>query len=60
MGDRCCTSDGWGVEVVVRTATPERRGGQSFRVSHHGFHVGYARSIAELERWIELADLEEL
>lgn len=41
------------------TATPERRDGESFRVSDHGYHVGYARSVAELEQWIELSDLEE-
>ena len=31
----------------------------SFRVSHHGYHIDYARSVAELEQWIDLADLEE-
>jgi hypothetical protein len=41
------------------TATPDRHDGESFRVSHHGYHVGYARSVAELEQWIDLADLEE-
>jgi hypothetical protein len=59
MGDRWCTADGWGVEVVQMTATPDRHDGESFRVSYRGFHVGYARSVLELERWIELADLQE-
>jgi hypothetical protein len=35
------------------------RDGESFRVSQHGCHVGYARNVAELERWIDLADIEE-
>jgi hypothetical protein len=28
-------------------------------VSHHGCWIGYARSVADLERWVELAALEE-
>jgi hypothetical protein len=39
-------------------ATPDRHEGESFRVSHHGYWVGYVRSVAELEKWIDLADLE--
>jgi hypothetical protein len=41
------------------TATPDRHDGESLRVSQHGFHVGYARSVPELERWVELAELEQ-
>ncbi len=41
------------------TATPDRHDGESFRISHCGYHIGYARSVPELERWIELADLQE-
>ena len=40
------------------TGTPDRHDGESFRVSYYGYHVGYARSVAELERWVPLADLE--
>jgi hypothetical protein len=39
------------------TATPDGHDGESFRVTHHGCWIGYARSVPELERWIELADL---
>ena len=39
-------------------ATPDRHDGESFRVSYCGYHVGYARSVNELKRWIELADLQ--
>jgi hypothetical protein len=59
MTDRWCTRDGWSVEVIQVTATPDLHDGESFRVCHHGYHVGYARSIVELEQWIDLADLEE-
>jgi hypothetical protein len=41
------------------TATPDGHDGESFRVTHHGCWIGYARSVPELERWIELADLED-
>ena len=41
------------------TATPDRHDGESLRVSKHGFHVGCARSVRELERWVDLAELEE-
>lgn len=41
------------------TATPDRHDRESLRVSYCGFHVGYARSVPELEGWIELAQLEE-
>ena len=59
MSDRWCTRDGWGVEVIHMTATPDGHDGESFRVTHHGCWIGYARSVPELERWIELADLED-
>ena len=59
MGDRWCTRDGWAVEVIQMTATPDRHAGESFRVTHHGYWIGYARSVPELECWIELADLED-
>ena len=41
-------------------ATPDRHDGESFRISYCGYHVGYARSVRELERRIELADLQEV
>jgi hypothetical protein len=41
------------------TATRDRHDGESLRVSHHGYWAGYARSVAELERWFDLTDLEE-
>jgi hypothetical protein len=47
------------VEVIHMTATPDGHDGESFRVTHHGCWIGYARSVPELERWIELTDLED-
>ena len=59
MSDRWCTRDGWAVEVIHMTATPDGHDGESFRITHHGYWIGYARSVPELERWIDLADLED-
>jgi hypothetical protein len=59
MADRWCTTDGWAVEIIEMSATPDRHDGESFRVSHHGFHVGCARSVRELEQRPVLAELEE-
>jgi len=59
MSDRWRTSDGWAVEVIHMTATPDGHDGESFRVTHHGYWIGYARTVPELERWIELTDLED-
>jgi len=39
------------IEVIRMTATPDSHDGESFRVSQHRFHLGYARSVRELERW---------
>lgn len=41
------------------TVTPDRHDGESFPVPRYGFHAGYARSVAELERQVEHADLAE-
>ena len=27
--------------------------------AHHGYWIGYARSVPELEKWVELVDIEE-
>jgi len=36
------------------TAMPDRHNGESLGVSHHGFHVGYARGVRELEGCVDL------
>lgn len=49
---------GWSVEVVQRSGTPDSSDGQQLRVRYHGFYVADVRTVAELEQWFPLADLE--
>ena len=58
MADRYRTASGWSVEVVERSATPDNSDGQQLRVRYHGFYVADVRTVAELEQYFPLADLE--
>lgn len=58
MADRYRAASGWSVEVVQRSGTPDNRDGQQLRVRHHEFYVADVRTVAELEQWFPLADLE--
>ena len=58
MGDRWATTSGWLVEVVHLAATPDHHDGEFFRVSYCGFHHALARTVAELEELLPLAELE--
>jgi hypothetical protein len=58
MGDRYRTPDGWAVEVVGLTATPDRNDGERLKVTYYGFFVAVVRTVAELEQWFALSDLE--
>ena len=58
MADRYRTADGWSVEVVNLTGTPDRHDGQWLRICYCNYWVADVRSIAELEQWFPLADLE--
>jgi hypothetical protein len=58
MGDRYRTPSGWSVEVVERSGTPDNSDGQQLRVRYHRFYVADVRTVAELEQWFPLADLE--
>ena len=58
MADRYRTADGWSVEVVNLTGTPDRHDGQWLRVCYCNYWVADVQSIAELEQWFPLADLE--
>lgn len=57
------TDDGWIVEVVRLAGTGRRRGpadpwpGTQLRVSQHGYLVAYVRTVAELRRYLDPADL---
>jgi hypothetical protein len=58
MTDRYRTASGWSVEPVSLTLTPDRHDGQWRRVRYLGYFVTDVRTIAEVEQWIPLADLE--
>jgi hypothetical protein len=58
MGDRYRTANGWAVEVVGLSATPDRNDGERLKVTYCGFFVALVRTAAELEQWFPLAELE--
>jgi hypothetical protein len=58
MGDRYRTADGWAVEVVELSATPDGSDGERLKVTYCGFFVALVRTVAELEQWFPLADLQ--
>jgi hypothetical protein len=39
VGDRYCTADGWTVQVIGLSATPERNDGERLKVTYCGFFV---------------------
>jgi hypothetical protein len=54
------TSDGcWSIEIVRLTGTPNKRDGEWIRIRQYGFYVTDLRSVAELERYVALAELED-
>jgi hypothetical protein len=52
------TRDGYTVEVVQLSDTSGNHDGEWLRVSYHGYHVADVRSVAELERYFPLGELE--
>jgi hypothetical protein len=44
MGDRYRTADGWAVEVVELSATPDRNDGERLKVTYCGFFVALVRT----------------
>ena len=58
MGDRWRTADGWAVEIIGLECTPDRHDGTWMKVTYYGFFVALVRSVAQMERWFRLADLE--
>lgn len=58
MGDRYRTADGWAVEVVELSATPDRNDGERLKVTYYGSFVDLVRTAAELEQWFPLTDLQ--
>ena len=58
MADRYRTGDGWSVEVVRLTCTPDRHDGEWLRIRHLGYYIRDTRNIAVLEQYVSLADLQ--
>jgi hypothetical protein len=58
VGDRYRTPGGYTVDVITLSGTPDHHDGEWLRVSFHGFHIADVRTVAELERWFPLAELE--
>jgi hypothetical protein len=58
MTDRYRTASGWSVEPVSLTLTPDRHDGQWLRVRYLGYYIADCGSVAELERWIPLTEME--
>jgi hypothetical protein len=52
------TDDGWSVETVILTCTPNRHDGEWLRIRYCGYFVHDARTISELERYVSLAELQ--
>jgi hypothetical protein len=59
MACRYRTRDGWWVEIVQLTCTPDHHDGQWLRIRYCGYYVHDARDITELKRYVRLAELEE-
>ena len=58
MGDRYRTADGWAVEVVELRATSDGNDGERLKVTYCGFIITDVQTVAELEQWFPLAELE--
>ena len=58
MGSTYRTKDGYTVEVVQLSDTSGNHDGEWLRVRYHGYHVADVRSVAELERYVPLGELE--
>lgn len=54
------SSDGcWSVEVVRLAGTPDRHDGEWLRIRYFGWYVHDAHSVAELEHYVSLSELED-
>jgi hypothetical protein len=52
-------AEGWSVEVVRLSRTPDRHDGEWIRIRYCGFYVRDTRGIVELERHVSLAGLKD-
>ncbi len=58
MTDRYRTADGWSVEIVQLTGTPDHHDGTWLRVCYFGSYVADVRTPEELVRYFPLDELE--
>jgi hypothetical protein len=54
VSDRYHTPYGWTVEVIQLDA------GDRLRIRHHGFYVADVANVADLARWIPIAEIAQL
>jgi hypothetical protein len=52
------TADGWSVETVRLSTTPDHHDGEWIRIRRFGFWIKDVRSVEELAELVPLADLE--
>jgi hypothetical protein len=57
-GKRWRAPGGWTVEIVHLTGTSDNSDGDRLRVCQYGFWAADVRTVAELEQWFPVADLE--
>jgi hypothetical protein len=58
MTDRYHTKDGWSVQVVSLTGTPDHHDGTWLRVTYFGSFVADVKTPEELTRYFPLSELE--
>jgi hypothetical protein len=58
MAERWRAPGGWTVEVVQLSCTPNHRDGEWLRLTQYGSWVADVRTVAELQQWVDLAELE--
>jgi hypothetical protein len=58
MADRWTAPGGWRVQIVHLEGTPGQPGGEWLRVTQYGWWTADMRTVAELERFFLLTELE--
>src|SRR5262249_29348126 len=58
MADPHRTAGRWSVEPVTPAIDPAGHDGQWLRVRYLGYYIADCGSVAELERWVRLGELE--
>jgi hypothetical protein len=54
------SADGqWTIDAIRLSLTGTGRDGEQLRISHLGFFIAEVRSVDELRRYVELAELHE-